>query len=164
MSESVAASVLSDSPGTSGSLPRRFVLSAGAILTVAGVAKVWSSLGSAKFLAVADPIIGIKFGQLMLFVGLAEIAIALVCFFSKRQTLALGLVAWLSTNFVVYRLGMWWMNWHRPCGCLGNLADAVHLSLLTADNTLKVSLTYLLLGSVGLLAGQFMKNSRICIG
>jgi hypothetical protein len=128
-----------------------FILVSGVTLALTGGAKVWSGLGSSKLLAVVDPILGIKFGQLMLLVGLAEIAIALVCYFSKRQTLALGLVAWMSTNFVVYRLGLWWMNWHRPCSCLGNLTDALHISPQTADNIMKVLLAYLLVGSYGLL-------------
>jgi hypothetical protein len=133
------------------SVPEWFALSAGAILATSGIAKVWSGLGSSKFLAVVDPIIGIKFGQLMSLVGLVEIVIALVCFFSKRQILALTLVAWISTNFAVYRLGLWWMNWHRPCNCLGNLTDALHISPQTADNIMKVVLAYLLIGSYGLL-------------
>ena len=141
-------------------IPKWFVLSAGAILAVTGIAKVWSGLGNSKFLAVADPITGIKFGQLMLAVGMAEIVIALVCFFSKRQTLALGLVAWMSTNFVVYRLGLWWMDWHRPCNCLGNLTDALHLSPQTADNIMKVLLAYLLFGSYGLLLWRCRMNHR----
>jgi len=132
-------------------LAKLFTLSAGAILAITGIAKIWSGLGNSKFLAVIDPIFGIKFGQLMLAVGLAEIVIALVCFFSKRQTLALALVAWMATNFVVYRLGLWWMKWHRPCNCLGNLTDALHLSPQTADNIMKVLLAYLLIGSYGLL-------------
>lgn len=129
----------------------RYILTAGLILATTGIAKVWSALGNSKFLAVIDPIFGIKFGQLMLAVGLAEIAIAVVCFFSKRQTLALGLVALISTDFLVYRLGLWWMNWHRPCNCLGNLTDALHISPQTADNIMKVVLAYLLIGSYGLL-------------
>ena len=138
--------------------PQRFVLSAGAILAVTGIAKVWSGLGNSKLLAVVDPIIGIKFGTLMLLVGAAEIAIALVCFFSKRQTLALGLVAWMSTNFVVYRFGLWWMDWKKPCSCLGNLADALHISPQTADNIMKAILTYLLIGSYALLFRQWRNN------
>lgn len=130
---------------------RRFFLSAGAVLAATGIAKVWSGLGNSKFLAVVDPIFGITFGKLVLAVGAAEIVIALVCFFSKRQTLALGLVAWMSTNFVVYRLGLWWMDWHRPCSCLGNLTDALHISPQVADNIMKVILAYLLIGSYGLL-------------
>ena len=132
-----------------------FILSAGAILAITGIAKVWSGLGNSKFLAVVDPIIGIKFGTLMLVVGVAEIVIAGVCFFRKRQTLALGLVAWMSTNFVVYRLGLWWMDWKKPCSCLGNLTDALHISPQTADNIMKVLLAYLLIGSYGLLIWQW---------
>ncbi len=128
-----------------------FVLSAGLVLAITGVAKVWSGLGDSKFLAVVDPIIGIKFGTLMLAAGLAEIVIAAICFFGRRQTLALGLVAWMSTNFVVYRLGLWWMDWHRPCNCLGNLTDALHISPQVADNIMKIILAYLLIGSYGLL-------------
>ena len=132
-----------------------FVFSAGAILAITGIAKIWSGLGNSKFLAVVDPIIGIKFGQLMLVVGVAEIVIALVCFFSKRQTLVLGLVAWMSTNFVVYRVGLWWMDWKKPCSCLGNLTDALHISPQTADNIMKVLLAYMLIGSYGLLIWQW---------
>jgi len=128
-----------------------FLLSAGSVLATTGIAKVWSGLGNSKFLAVIDPIFGIKFGQLMLVVGAAEIVIAAICFFSKRQTLALGLVAWMSTNFVVYRLGLWWMDWKKPCSCLGNLTDAIHVSPQVADNIMKVLLAYLLIGSYGLL-------------
>ncbi len=134
------------------------MLRAGVILAVTGIAKVWSGLGDSKLLAVIDPIIGIKFGQLMLVVGAAEIVIALVCFFSRRQTLALVLVAWMSTNFVVYRLGLWWMDWHRPCNCLGNLTDALHLSPQTADNIMKVLLAYLLIGSYGLLIWRWKQG------
>lgn len=140
------------------SATRYFVLSAGAILAITGVAKAWSGLGNSKFLAVVDPILGIKFGQLMLLVGLAEVLIALVCFFRNRQAFALGLVAWLSTGFVIYRLGLWWMNWHRPCNCLGNLTDALHISPQVADNIMKAVLAYLLIGSYGLLFWQWRKS------
>ena len=151
MSEAIASEVVRFEKRTDGLLPKWFVLSAGVLLAITGLAKIWSSLDDSKFLSLADPIIGIKFGQLTLAVGLVEIAIALVCFFSKRQTLALGLVAWLSTNFVIYRLGLWWMGWKKPCSCLGNLTDALHISPQTADNIMKVLLAYLLIGSYGLL-------------
>ena len=97
-----------------------FILSAGLILAITGTAKGWTSFGNGKLLAVTDPILGIEFGRLMLVVGLAEIVTALICLFGKRPTLAAILVAWLATSFVVYRLGLWWMGWKRPCDCLGN--------------------------------------------
>jgi len=139
----------------------RFIMSAGAIMVITGIAKVWSGLGSSKFLAVIDPIFGIKFGTLMLLVGEVEIVIAAICFFGKRQTLALASVAWMSTNFVVYRLGLWWIDWHRPCSCLGNLTDALHISPQVADNIMKVLLAYLLIGSYGLLIWQWKKRRAL---
>jgi hypothetical protein len=143
------------------SLRRKFIfISGGAILALTGVAKVWSGLGTAKVLAVADPIIGIQFGHLMLVVGLAEIVVALLCFFGKSQKLALGLVAWLATNFVVYRLGLWWVDYHKPCSCLGNLTDALHISPDTADTAMKIILGYLLLGSYGTLFWLWQQKGK----
>lgn len=138
-----------------------FIHSAAMILIVTGAAKVWTAFGGVRLLTMADPIVGMPFKYLMLSVGLAEIAIALVCFFSKRQTLALGLVAWLSTNFVIYRFGLLWMDWHRPCNCLGNLTDALHIPPQTADNIMKVVLAYLLIGSYGLLIWQWRKRREL---
>lgn len=141
-------------------LSQWFILSAGAVLAITGIAKIWSGLGNSKFLALADPIVGLKFGQLMIVVGAAEIAIALVCFFSKRHILALSFVAWISSGFVLYRLGLWWMDWHRPCSCLGNLTDAIHISPQIADGFMKVILGYLLIGSYGLLAWQWWRHRK----
>ena len=131
--------------------PVWFIPSAAAILVVTGAAKAWSAFGHIKILAVADPITGVQFGHLMLVVGVLELAIAGVCLFSKSQKLKLGLIAWLATNFVVYRLGLWWIGWKKPCSCLGNLTDALHISPQLADNIMKVILAYLLIGSYGLL-------------
>ena len=135
--------------------PNWFVPSGAAILGITGIAKVWSAFGNMKLLAAADPIMGISFGNLMLAVGCLELVIAGVCVFSKSQQLKLGLIAWLATNFVVYRIGLWWMGWKKPCSCLGNLTDALHLSPQLADNIMKVILAYLLIGSYGLLFWQW---------
>jgi len=131
------------------------IRSAVVLLAIAGLAKVWSAIGRSKVLTVVDPVTGLQFGHLMLAVGLLELAIAGVCLFGKAQKLSLALIAWLATNFVVYRLGLWWMGWHKPCSCLGNLTDALHLSPTAADNLMKVILAYLLLGSYGALLSNW---------
>ena len=158
MGEAITSEALEVGERTGSSFPNRFVLSAGATLAITGIAKIWSTLGNAKMLAVADPITGISFRWLLLAVGAAELVIALVCFFSKRQTLALGLVAWICINFLVYRLGLWWMDWHRPCSCLGNLTDALHIPPQLADNVMKVVLAYLLVGSYGMLLWRWRRQ------
>ena len=87
-----------------------------------------SAFGSVKLVTVIDPILGIQFRYLMVGVGAAELIIAFFCPFTKKTRLATALVAWLCTNFFVHRLGLWWMDWHRPCNCLGNHGRAAYLA------------------------------------
>ncbi len=116
-------------------------------LLITGSAKLWSGFGHAKLLAIDDPIFGITFGHLMLLVGLIEAIAALVILQMEDRTLAAALVAWLATGFLAYRTGLWLAGWHRPCACLGNLTDALHVSPELADNAAKLLLVYLLIGS-----------------
>jgi len=141
-----------------------FMLIGGAVLAITGAAKMWTGLGNSKFLALTDPIIGMTFGHLMLVVGIVEMFIALVCLFGKREVLALGLVAWISTNFVTYRAALWVVDWKRPCNCLGNLTDALHISPQMADNIMKVLLAYLLVGSYGLLLWEWRRRRKAAVG
>jgi len=131
---------------------------AGAILLSTGLAKAFSAIGQARALDVTDPLIGIPFRQLLLLVGLGELLIAFFCLFTDRRRLSLLAVAWLSTNFLVYRLGLWLIGWHRPCGCMGSLTDMLHLSDRAADNIMKGVLAYLLVGSYGILLWEWKRG------
>jgi hypothetical protein len=101
-----------------------------------------------------DPLVGLPFRQLFLLVGLAELLIAFFCMLTDRRKLSVWLVAWISTNFLVYRLGLWFLGWHHPCACMGSLAGMLHLSDQAADNIMKGVLAYLLIGSYGILLWQ----------
>jgi hypothetical protein len=129
----------------------RFIISAALLLFLTAVAKIWSAFGHAKLLEEIDPITNITFRNLLLMVAIAELAVAGVCFFGKSKTLALGLIAALATNFFVYRLALWKVGWTKPCSCLGNFAQALHLPPELTDNVMKVTLLYLLIGSYGIL-------------
>ena len=98
------------------------------------------------------------FRELLLLVGLAELLIAFFCLFTDRRRFSLLAVAWLSTNFLVYRLGLWFIGWHRPCGCMGSLSDMLHLSPRAADNIMKVVLAYLLTGSYAILLLEWRRG------
>jgi hypothetical protein len=128
-----------------------FLFSAAAILAIVGVAKAFSATGPARALDALDPLIGLPFRHLLLSVGLIELLVSFVCVSASRRAQALGAVAWLATNFVLYRIGLWCIDWHHPCGCMGSLAGVLHLSDTAADNIMKGLLVYLLLGSYGLL-------------
>ena len=140
-----------------------FLVTSGVLLGITGLAKMWGATGGTKVLAVSDPIVGIPFGRLMLVVGLLEVVIAAVCLLRKGEKLPLLLLAWLATSFAVYRIGLWWMGWHRPCGCMGSLTTALHLSDQAADNITKVVLAYLLIGSYGLLVRQWRQERKLLV-
>jgi hypothetical protein len=135
-----------------------FSKSAGVALAVTGLAKASSAIGPARALDVPDPLIGISFRQLLLLVGLAELLIAFFCLFTDKRQFSLLAVGWISTNFLVYRLGLWFIGWHRPCGCMGSLSDMLHLSPRAADNIMKLVLAYLLVGSYWFLFRQWRQR------
>ncbi len=140
-----------------------FVMSAGVVLAITGLAKAFSAIGPARALDTADPLIGIPFRQLLLLVGLAELLISFFCLFTDNRRFSLLAVAWISTNFLVYRLGLWFIGWHRPCGCMGSLAGVLHLSDKAADNIMKGVLLYLLAGSYLLLLLQWRRARRLAV-
>jgi hypothetical protein len=132
-------------------LIRIFLLSAAGVLLITAAAKIVSSFGGAQLLQKPDPLFGISFRNLFWVVSSTELAVALICFYDKRILLQAGLVAWLATSFVAYRLGLLWIGYHKPCSCLGNLTDALHIPPQTADTAMKIILAYLLIGSYGTL-------------
>jgi len=128
-------------------IARLFLYSAGALLLLTAAAKLVSSFGSTRILQMSDPVLALPFRYVFWLVSAIELGVAFACFFGKRVGLQAGLVAWLSTNFVVYRLGLLCVGYHKPCSCLGNLTDALHIPPQTADTAMKIILGYLLFGS-----------------
>jgi hypothetical protein len=138
-----------------------FIYIAGTMLFITAVAKFVSSAGSARILQNPDPILGISFRHVFWIVGAFELFVALVCFFSKQISLGAGLVAWLSTSFLFYRLGLVLIGYHRPCSCLGNLTDALHIPPQAADTAMKIILAYLLIGSYATLFWLWRQKRRL---
>jgi len=128
-------------------LIRIFIYSAGLLLLTTSIAKLVSANGSARILQNIDPILSISFGHVFVIVGVFELIVTAVCFFSNRVGLQAGLIAWLATNFLIYRLGLFLVGYHKPCSCLGNLTDALHIPPQTANTVMKIILAYLLIGS-----------------
>jgi hypothetical protein len=140
-----------------------FVVSAGGLLAATGLGKAFSAIGSARALDTPDPLVGVPFRQLLLLVGLAELLIAFFCLFTDKRQLSLLAVVWMSTNFLVYRLGLWFIGWNHPCGCMGSLAGMLHLSDRAADNIMKGVLAYLLIGSYGILLWEWRRGRAVAV-
>src|SRR5579885_136466 len=119
-----------------------FVVSAGGMLLVTGMAKLLSGFGNAEVLGTTDPVFKIDFRLLFWIVGGVEVVIAVVCAFSKKIKLPAILIAWLATSFIGYRFGTLLLGWRRPCPCLGSFTDALHIPSQTADTAMKIILAY----------------------
>jgi hypothetical protein len=123
-----------------------FLRSAGILLLLTAWAKLFTVFSGERILKLHDPILGFRFNYEFAALAAVEIALAYVCLFTRRDNLKLGLIAWLTTNFAIYRVGLWSIGIHA-CPCLGNFPDALHLSK-TAANAITISiLIYLLAGS-----------------
>jgi hypothetical protein len=122
---------------------------AGILLFLTAAAKLISSFGDAKILQYPDPLLGILNQHVFWIVGTLELAIALVCLSGRALALKAGLLAWLTTAFIAYRLGLWWIGYTKPCSCLGNLTDLLHIPRETAHTLMTVILAYLFTASYG---------------
>ena len=142
-------------------LPTAVVTTAGVILGITGFAKAYSVTAEAKALDYPDPLLGLSFRKLMLLVGLAELVIAFLCFSTRNRRLSLAAVAWLASSIFLYRVGLWYIGWHRPCHCMGTLTDALHITPAAADNIMKMMLIYLIASSYSTLF--FLQRGRRAI-
>jgi hypothetical protein len=124
-----------------------FIFLSGILILITAAAKVLSGFGSARVLQYDDPIFSISFQSLFLIAGAIELIIAVVCFIGNSFYLRISLIAWFSTCLLLYRFGVIWIGYHKPCPCLGNLTDALHISPQIADMAMKIILAYLLIGS-----------------
>jgi hypothetical protein len=117
------------------------------MLLITALAKLIGLSGGAKILALPDPIFALPFGYVFLIVGAIELAVALICLFGRRVNLQVGLIAWLATSLLMYRIGLVLVGYQKPCPCMGSLMDGLHISREAGNNVLRVVVGYLLVGS-----------------
>ena len=134
---------------------RPFLISVGVILFVTGAAKLVSAGGGQRALAVMDPLLMLSYKNLFMVVGLLELGISGYLLFKDAPSAQLPLVAWLSANFLLYRLGHSWMGTRAPCGCLGTLTASLGISTGTINGIMIGMMLYILMGSaVGMIVKQ----------
>jgi hypothetical protein len=126
---------------------RWFPYSAAVLLVITAVAKLASAFGAAPILHVRDPILPWSNRWVFCLAAALELTVVLVCFSKKNRQVKSGTIAWLATMFLLYHLGLWFVNYPKPCDCLGGLTDALHISQATSGNIAKGILAYLLIGS-----------------
>jgi hypothetical protein len=142
---------------------RFFAFSSGVVFMATAMAKLISGIGSARILDNPDPIFYISFRKILWIAGGLELLVALICLFGRQIQLQSWLVACLSTNFALYRIGLWLIGWHTPCSCLGNITDVLHIPPQTADTAMKIILAYLLIGSYASLFWLWRQHQKVAV-
>jgi hypothetical protein len=140
-------------------LVRMFLVSAAFFLLITAAAKLISSFGHAPILETADPLLKLSYRHLFWLAGGIELIIAGVCILGRNVWLQAGLVAYLATNFVIYRIGINHLGFHL-CPCMGYLTESLPVSQAATDFILKCILAYLLIGSYATLLARWMRAQQ----
>jgi hypothetical protein len=161
MSTEPAGSTARLPTGGSSKISFRIIYVAGLLLLLTGVAKLISATGSAGILNWPDPLLGINYRYVFWTVGTLEVLVSLYVFLGEDIWTKAALVGSLATCFAIYRFGLLLIKYDRPCGCLGNLTDQLHIAPQVADIAMKVILGYLLLAGWSVL---FLESIRFMRG
>jgi hypothetical protein len=139
---------------------RCVIFFSGVLLAATALAKLISSMGETESLHAHDPITGLPFRAILICVSVVEGVIAWICFQPQRLLLQATSIAWMSTILLIYRVSLLLIGYSRPCKCLGDLTDVLHISQNFADKIMIGILLYLLLVGYGLLIWVGWQKSK----
>jgi len=127
-------------------IQERFIYSAAIIFFVTATAKLLSTRSTALALEIHDPILFLTHRHVFYLMGGIELVLSAFILMGQNQRMKLALTAWLATNFLVYRIGLWWYGEPNLCNCLGNLADYLPLSPWAVNVAAFAALSWLIIG------------------
>jgi hypothetical protein len=138
-----------------------FVASAVVLLLFTSAAKVASAFRGTRDLQLPDPVLEfVTTRHLFLTAAVGEVVVVLVSVWGRSQGLQLSAIAWISSLFLLYRIGHFWLGLPvGRCPCLGNATDWLHLSPHSVDLITKLVLIYLVGGSCILLFALRLSSS-----
>ena len=142
---------------------KKFITTAGLLLTLTAFAKLISAQQTAGYLNLRDPLFEFMTNRQMLSSAAAlELVIVMLLLWVKNQQKRLALVAWISSMFLLYRVSIHLVKTPGfiPCPCLGNAAAWMHIDPVHLDWITQSVLAYLLVGSYGFLIGQYLRNKK----
>jgi predicted RNA-binding Zn-ribbon protein involved in translation (DUF1610 family) len=129
-----------------------FIQSAGALLLASALIRFLIAVGSDPVLSLPEPMLGLPLRYTLLLLGGFELTVALICLSSKRPGFQLVWIAWVSSNYQVYWIGLKMMDYAPQTSCIGSVTDPLQLSRGNLSLVLSFLPLYFLLGScIGLL-------------
>src|SRR4051812_11588483 len=114
-------------------LQESFFYAVAALLFFTGLLKLIGLFGRAGILNDVDPLLGFRNRWVLVLLVVLELSLSAYLAFGQSKWLRSMLTAWLATNFLVYRIGLWSLGAGNVCNCLGylNHISAIPPLLLT---------------------------------
>jgi len=132
-------------------LIRAYIYSAGSLLLALATVLMLANFQRqpTDFIPVRDMVLNLQLPALFWILGGMVLLAALLCLFGRQTNLQLGIVLWLATNLIVYRIGLHYMGAKGGVqGYLGEMSDVFGLSTGTMSGLLIAAVWYLVIGSL----------------
>jgi len=122
-----------------------------ALLLSFGIAKCYAALGSARVLEQGDPVLFIRVRDVMLFAGILEVLLGVLCIVYWRNSKAWLVVFAFSVLVCLYRALAFVNGFHGYCRCMGDMARSLSISDDAANQISLFALFWLVLTSLWVL-------------
>lgn len=105
------------------------------------------AIGTARILDQPDPLLPLSNRLVFVLVGVLELLLSAYLLMGQYGWAKPGLTAWLATNLLVYRLGVWWAGAPNFGDCVGNFNEWLPVSPRTLHVIVVAALEFLIIGS-----------------
>lgn len=138
-----------------------FVFGVAVTSFVAAMLVLLSATGTGHILDDSDPFLFLSSRQVFYLVGgLGFVLSAFLLVLQNRLQTKLLLIAWLSTSFLVYKIGLSRTNEPNYFSCLGNLDEMLQISPKAFDRIASIILILMLGGSCAFLTLDWINYNR----
>ena len=114
------------------------------LLIAAALSKVWAIAAALPVLNGVDPMFSVNNRYILIGVAIAELSCAAVVAFSAQAWLKALALAWIATNFILYRAALVLSGAGTPCPCLGGIGARVGLSSAATEFITKSTVVFFL--------------------
>lgn len=105
-----------------------------------------------------EPITGLSFRKFSVAAGLAELTVVFCLRFISSTARRAMLLVIISGTFLLYRSLLLWVDYQKPCACLGSLTEIAGLDPNVASGIATASAMFLLFAGLSLLTSSITKE------
>jgi len=133
-------------------LAKVYIISVAAILFMTAAAKLFSLVAYYHTFRSRDPLLYLRSDILVSIVSVLEIGVATFLLSANRTGSKFWAIIWISSLFLIYRVGLWQIGYKGTCPCMGTpnswlmLLKPIHMDLV-----MKGCLVYMLFFSLAFL-------------